>query len=359
MTVPELHHENGVVLIEYQDLLDPNKDLTAIIAAAYGEHALGILLVRGVPGYAEKRARLLPLARQFAHLPEEQKQQCVCEEAEYQLGWSHGAESLDGGKTKDWAKGSYYANPQYDAPTDDQDLMRKYPDVAMPNVWPKASLPDLEPAFKDLGQLVIDTGILVARQCDKYTASVHQSFAPLEDVIRRSRSCKARLLHYFPASATQKVGDLWCGEHTDHGSLTGLTSAMYFDDATGQECEAPDAQAGLYIRDRHGALAKARIPADCIAFQMGECSQISSGGLLRATPHLVMPGRNSTNVCRCTFAVFMQPTWDDVMAAPPGVVPEAVKIGVWMPGMTFAEFGHATIMKTHSNNGSSGAAATM
>lgn len=58
----------------------------------------------------------------------------------------------------------------------------------------------------------------------------------------------------------------WCGWHTDHGSLTGLTAAMYWQG--GREVGAPDPKAGLYIRDRSGEVVKALIPAEDIAFQV-------------------------------------------------------------------------------------------
>jgi isopenicillin N synthase-like dioxygenase len=44
---------------------------------------------------------------------------------------------------------------------------------------------------------------------------------------------------------------------------------------------------GLYVRNRKSELIKVTIPADCIAFQIGETAQIHSGGILQATPHAV------------------------------------------------------------------------
>ena len=65
----------------------------------------------------------------------------------------------------------------------------------------------------------------------------------------------------------------WCGWHTDHGSLTGLTSAMYM---KGDEVVPnPDPQAGLYIRGRQGGeVTQAPVPSDHIAYQMGEAMQV-------------------------------------------------------------------------------------
>ena len=58
------------VILEYADLVG-GKDLTGEIAEAYGPGGLGICGVRGVPGLAEARKKLLPLAHRLAQLPNE------------------------------------------------------------------------------------------------------------------------------------------------------------------------------------------------------------------------------------------------------------------------------------------------
>ena len=71
----------------------------------------------------------------------------------------------------------------------------------------------------------------------------------------------------------EKEEEDWCGWHTDHGSLTGLTSAMYM--KGDKAVPNPDPQAGLYIRARQdGEVTQAPIPADQIAYQMGEAMQV-------------------------------------------------------------------------------------
>ena len=113
----------------------------------------------------------------------------------------------------------------------------------------------------------------------------------LEMIIRYSKCCKARLLHYFPpeddradgATADAQFSD-WCGWHNDHGSLTGLLPALYLD-GEGNVVDPPDVQAGLYIKSRDGRLVRARIPEGAVAFQVGETAQVHTGGLLKATPH--------------------------------------------------------------------------
>ena len=220
---------------------------------AYGHDGLGVLTVKNVPEWLEHRQRLLPLAQQFASLPEDTLKKYEHEASHYSFGWSHGKENLQG--VPDYAKGSFYANPQYDRPSDDESLIEKYPAFLHANIWPTEDLPQLEEAFKKLGGIIVDVGALVARQCDRYAHRVNASYDPkrLETVIRTSKCAKARLLHYFSTSSTVSSLDStrphdddfssWCGWHNDHGSLTGLCSAMFLD-ADGKEIENTDPNAG-------------------------------------------------------------------------------------------------------------------
>lgn len=55
---------------------------------------------------------------------------------------------------------------------------------------------------------------------------------------------------------------------------------MYVDDETGEVCECPDEEAGLYVINRLGKEVKVNIPKNCMAIQLGECTQIVTGGKL-------------------------------------------------------------------------------
>ena len=99
---------------------------------------------------------------------------------------------------------------------------------------------------------------------------------------------------------------IYCGWHNDHSSLTGLTKAMYIDE-NGNEVQVKDPQSGLYIKSRNSENIKVNIPADSVAYQIGETSQILSGGKLQATPHVVVTNPNTAGVSRNTMAVFMGP----------------------------------------------------
>jgi isopenicillin N synthase-like dioxygenase len=359
-----------VVTLDYNDLI-ANVNLSSQIEAAFGISGLGVLTVKNVPNLPKHRAALLPLAREFAILPEQVKEKYVHEESFYSFGWSHGKEKLQG--KPDYAKGSFYANPQFDRPIDDEELIAKHAPFIHPNIWPTPDLPELEPAFKNLGQLIVSVGELVAHQCDNFVRGRLSDYQDqkLSGIIKGSKCCKARLLHYFPCADNETVAgggtgavkaspdedfSSWCGWHNDHGSLTGLTSAMFLD-KDGNEVVNSDPSAGLYVRNRSGVVVKVNIPKDHIAFQIGETAQIHSGGIMQATPHAVR-GSCVKGVSRETFAVFMEPMWMEPMTAPPSVSCEAVQTsssaanlppGVpllsdrWNSSQDFGEFTTATL----------------
>mmetsp|Transcript_29994 Transcript_29994/g.38718 ORF Transcript_29994/g.38718 Transcript_29994/m.38718 type:complete len:384 (+) Transcript_29994:97-1248(+) len=351
-----------LVTLDYADLIS-GKDLRADVEKAYSLDGLGILAVLNVPTLKEKRRDLLPLARSFAELPDSVKSKYELPDTSYSFGWSHGKEKLQG--KPDFAKGSYYANPQYDKPVENQELIDQFPAFIHPNVWPDEEMPELAPRFKALGELVVEVGGLVGKQVDEYVSAQCPTYEnnKLFEVIQSSKCCKGRLLHYFEKEVEESSNedDLfsdWCGWHNDHGSLTGLVPAMYID-KDGNDIPNPDPNAGLYIRSRDGSLIHAIMPANenAIAFQIGETAQIHSGGLLQATPHAVR-GANAPGVTRETFAVFMEPNWNGDMKVPsgrsadqaqsqasasklpPGVPPLGSR---WKDGMDFGEFTDATL----------------
>ncbi|KAJ3164832.1 hypothetical protein HDU88_005044 [Geranomyces variabilis] len=318
----------SLVVIDYADLTSDSADITQQIKDAFGPGALGACVVRGVPDFVAKRHRLLRLASTLANLPAEAKLRAEDPATSYLFGWSHGKEVMNG--KPDFAKGSFYNNPVYDTvpQNNDPEYAKKFPEYAGPNKWVD-ELPELKDAFMDLGGLIVNTGALLARHCDRYLSAVHPELPPkfMESAISESTTVKARLLHYFPVEEAESTSaDSWCGEHVDHSILTGLTSAMYVDESDPSNYVEVDAlnatfnnsrmvenlqQSGLYIRNRNRDFVKVNIPKDCLAFQIGEAAQVASKGLLVATPHLVkgagIPAGSGLVIARNTFAVFMQP----------------------------------------------------
>ncbi|XP_078428104.1 2-oxoglutarate (2OG) and Fe(II)-dependent oxygenase superfamily protein isoform X2 [Wolffia australiana] len=300
------------ITISYSELQDTELDLSAKIKEGFGPHGLGIISISDVPEFSHLRRSLLHLSPRLARLSEKYKEELEDPESRYNFGWSHGKEKLESGKL-DTFKGSFYANPILDVPTNDLSLIERYPSYCRPNKWPANSLPELERAFKALGKLMLDIGLLLAYHCDKYVSKC-EAVQPAESmggILQRSRCHKGRLLYYFPRQESGRLQDnlgpaSWCGWHTDHGSLTGLTCGMFT--RNGDEILPPDSAAGLYIRTRSDEVVK----EDQVAYQIGETTEILSKGHLCVTPHCVKApeGDEAIGVERSTFALFMQPDWD-------------------------------------------------
>jgi len=276
----------------------------------------------------------------------------TCPAAKYLSGWSHGKEALKSG-TYDTLKGSFYVNCAfYQGKNVTVEQSAEFPEFTAPNVWPEeSSLPGFREIFEELCTLIIDTAVLVARACDRYATKYIESYEPkyLERIVKSSMITKARLLHYFPQDpsatnvttsnppdSTPADHDSWCATHIDHGCLTGLTSALYIDEAANppqlQRSDsksqllpspilpilpaAPNPNSGLYIHARDSTITKISIPHDCLAFQTGEALQIITGGKFRAVPHFVRAGgvnEGSMRVARNTLAVFTQPGLEEVV----------------------------------------------
>lgn len=234
-------------------------------------------------------------------------------------------------------------------------LSRDFPEFTAPNVWP-TTLPSFQQTFEELCTLIIDTAVLVARACDRYAAAHIEGYDPsyLEHMVKTSDITKARLLHYFPPEPPSAASgyngiqsptegppelgvsahDTWCATHIDHGCLTGLTSALYIDEAAHPPeipksshtmtflprlpplSGPPSANTGLYIHARDSSIVKVSIPPDCLAFQTGEALEIITGGRFRAVPHFVRAqefGPKATKIARNTLAVFTQPGLEEVV----------------------------------------------
>ncbi|XP_057545600.1 uncharacterized protein LOC130824563 isoform X2 [Amaranthus tricolor] len=324
------------VTIPFSDIQDKSADLSAMIEEGFGPNGLGIISISSVPGFSSLRKSLLRLSPKLAKLSEEEKKVLEDPDSRYNYGWSHGKEKLESGKP-DMLKGSFYANPILDVPTTDQNLIKRYPAYCGRNIWPQKALPELEVAFKTLGRIMLDVGLMVAYHCDRYVSKGMKVGVDdgLEHIIHRSRCHKGRLLYYFPTQESDYCKNdwmsSWCGWHTDHGSLTGfssirtitskklsrgLTCGMFLKDSVQVAC--PDKAAGLYVKNRNDEVIKVVFGEDEIAYQIGETTEILSEGYLHATPHCVRAPRGTgvSGLERSTFALFMQPDWSEKLKFP-------------------------------------------
>ena len=285
------------VIVSLEDLMLRKLDYN-IIEKAFGKNSLGLIVIKDIPELSKLRDNLIKNGRKVVNL--KNIESYSDSESNYAVGWSCGKEKMKNG-IADFAKGSYYANPIHDKPTDNQELMDKYPGSYTPNIWPK-EVPEFESSFKELGQTIYIIGLLVLMYCDNYLEKEFNMKVNLEDLMRKSETCKGRFLHYFPLKKDKnKEDDASCGWHCDSGGLTGLISAKYFDQ---NDKEINPQDGGLHIKDRNNNFVKVDIPEDCVAFQIGEILQILSGNKLIATPHCVK-STSMENVSRNTLAIFM------------------------------------------------------
>ncbi|KAK3396347.1 hypothetical protein B0T20DRAFT_268735 [Sordaria brevicollis] len=337
------------VTVSLNDLKNGTVSLEAL-EEAFGPDSLGILVVKDVPAeFAELRHRLLSYSSYLGNLPKEELDRLENEKAKYLTGWSLGKETLKNGQV-DNLKGSYYANcafyvdPKLSCAKPTEEFNPdNFPEYLSPNMWPaESTLPGFKPTFEDLCRLIIDVAVLVARACDRFAEKQIAGYPAgyLEGVVKTSTTTKARLLHYFPEEAKaggkkaeeEQEGDEddWCATHLDHGCLTGLTSAMFVDEAASPPVvnpsadgklpplaelpTSPDPKAGLYIKSRTGQTVQVKIPRDCIAFQTGEALERITGGKFKAVPHFVRGARaemSAGRIARNTLAVFTQPNLGD------------------------------------------------
>ena len=363
-----------VVILDYNHLKS-KLDLSNSIETAFGRSGLGILFVKNVPELQTKRLRLLQLSRQLAHLPSDIKQSLEDPDSLWSIGYSHGKEMLAKNQP-DLRKMSYYGNPlSNDITNGDQELITKYRSVYGPNVWPTDHLPSLQEAFMDLGTMIHGIAQLIAHQLDQYVMRERDGYKPgLFNEAIGTNIPKARLLYYFSdqemkdlnisaISDSDSESDLkndaddrvdgWCGWHNDHSALTGLILGMFFDGdgdiitdvknyKNEQDVDNADNKGrngGLYIKTRGNVTYQVQLTESesnqYLAFQIGETSQILSGGALIATPHAVMGYKNDKywDVSRGSFAVFHQPQHDLRMIAPyhDGVTLESVQFDRFLP----------------------------
>lgn len=286
------------VIVNFEDLV-LKKLNKSIIEKAFGKDSLGIIIIKNVFELNKNRKNLIKFGRKFVNLSDKTKYEI--EKAYYAVGWSYGKEKMKNG-TPDFAKGSYYANPLEDNPTEEKELIEKYPGSYHPNIWPKEKVPEFEYEFKNLGQSIYLIGLMLLVYCDNYMESIGIK-TNLEELLSNSKTCKGRFLHYYPSKKeNNSQDDALCGWHCDSGCLTGLIPAMYFD-KDGKEIKKPD-DCGLFIKDRNNNLVKVTIPENSLVFQIGEIIQILTGGKLIATPHCVKSTKLE-NVTRNTLAIFM------------------------------------------------------
>jgi isopenicillin N synthase-like dioxygenase len=329
--------------LEYSELAEqceknpPNADVLNTIQRAFGQSGKGLIIVNNIPQLQPARNSLFASAVSLANLRSSELASLEDPSSSYLFGWALGKENPSGkSESKDTSKASFYANPFADDNGSRDSDMHRYPSLARPNRWPRDSLPQLEPAFKRAASILRDTGEKVALLCDWLAAPDGEAGSlqrRVSSLLRSPEAHKGRLLTYFP-----QQGGEHCQLHRDHSVLTGLCKPRFSSRTTGEEVPPPDADAGLYIRERDGSDCKVTYPVTSAIFQLGEAAQIVSGGTLESTPHYVAAPKvlDDHSSIRNAFALFMQPHWSTKLDPPPGM--STTGVAHYVAGNTFGEF---------------------
>jgi isopenicillin N synthase-like dioxygenase len=132
------------------------------------------------------------------------------------------------------------------------------------------------------------------------------------------------------------IVSLQIGWHNDSGFLTALAGDLYVDHETGDRiASCPDPAAGLYVVNRkkrtggvdndQSVALRVVIPHDCVAVQVGECTQIVTGGAIQATPHCVRGCSGAyRNVARISLPCFVDTKPTFPLQMPPSCTREQV-----------------------------------
>lgn len=277
-----------VIIVDWEDVAASETNIHHdALTKAFGRQGTGIIAIRNVPGFVEAKRDFLHLAHPLVTLPQDYLEAKLTDpDSLYNAGWSYGKEKL--GDQPDFAKGSFYFNPVTDLPGTEEDR-KQFPLSYPKNVWP--DIPGFKERATRIGCIMKDAVIALTRHLDALAQSQNTSYPTnfLFNAMNGTEKVKARLLYYFPLEAddkSQQTEDSWIGWHNDSGFLTALAGDLYVDHSTGVAVDCPDPDAGLYVATRQGTF-RVEIPSDCMAVQMGECTQIVSGGVFSATPHCV------------------------------------------------------------------------
>lgn len=322
-----------LIILEWEEICtaETSPKLLAQLETALGPSGIGLVAIRGVPDFWKTKQSFLPKAHSLVHLPADYLEEELTDVASlYNSGWSHGKEKLGANKAPDFAKGSFYYNPVTDLPGTAEERA-KYPYSYPLNKWPSADrMPGFQTEAQAMGLILKTATVALAKHIDALAATKCATYPPqfLYQDMKETDKVKARLLYYFPLATAAKEGgeatpttppseDSWIGWHNDSGFLTALGGDMYVHHETGAVVDCPDPAAGLYVTDRLQQAHKVHLPPDCCAIQMGECTQIVTGGAVRATPHCVRGASNAPHVARISLPCFVDTPPYQPLAVPP------------------------------------------
>ncbi|KIR74154.1 hypothetical protein I310_01752 [Cryptococcus deuterogattii CA1014] len=172
------------VTISYSALTFGGKkeDLQQQVFHALGTHkgALGIALISGKynlpPQFLYLREKLFRLAHRLANMPEKERAKLEKPETSHMFGWSHGKEMMKGYKRG-------HITPIHSWITQLSPMrLGWHTRNTMPETFGQkgmSGLEDFEQAFKELGKLIFDVGVLLASVCDNFAFQTGEALSLL------------------------------------------------------------------------------------------------------------------------------------------------------------------------------------
>jgi len=263
-----------LTVFSYEDFERGDVQTMDLLKTALHEH--GIFGIRGIPDFKKIVREFIESARKFSHLPEDVKKSCAPDPKDF-LGYELGAEQfkIDGKWVPDDLKTSYYAH----VPNSGR------------NKWPEKKVFDLQTPFQAIGGLMLETGKKVIEKIGILKSNPSISLA---------KHHVARMLYYRKSTDSQTDNPRWCGEHFDHGLLTALLPASYFDGEN--QIDEPE-EAGLHVKTANDTdFKKVVADKDVMLFQIGEACQLLTNDSTLATKHRVDKAHGSVE--RYTMALF-------------------------------------------------------
>ncbi|PWZ28166.1 hypothetical protein Zm00014a_002896 [Zea mays] len=115
--------------------------------------------------------------------------------------------------------------------------------------------------------------------------------------------------------------NLWQEWHYDYGIFTVLTAPLFMSVSEDEkslvnlEYHPPDGHTHLQLCNGR-KIFSVRCSPESFIVQVGEAADILSQGKLKSTLHAVSRPSSSTDISRETFVVFLQPSWDKLLAYP-------------------------------------------
>ncbi|OVA03479.1 Oxoglutarate/iron-dependent dioxygenase [Macleaya cordata] len=375
----EIHYSDLVLLSSSSRISSYSKEelsrlesISETIMQTLGPSGPGLLAVTGVPRGCELRRTLLPLARKLSLLNNEDRRRIL---NEHRLGTDVSLKNPDRTVSSFTLQLKYLQEPSLNCSFDGsihgaENNTEEQPDVERFDEFQDNEFKNLGSTFKELGFCMMETGLQLARICDKAIGGQE-----LEQSILESCAAKGRLIHYHSTldnlalkeavrrkqstkgitsyrfklpkepreselrnreekisieasnldtslngarSCRTSLSNLWQQWHYDYGIFTVLTTPMFMSscdplttEAKEQECRPPDGHIYLQIFDANkNKILVVRSPPDSFIVQVGESAAILSKGKLHSTLHSVCRPEKLKNLSRETFVVFLQPAWD-------------------------------------------------